>query len=148
MSTAAEMRMRAAAGRRARVETAADAAGEVLEAYERWLEGFRGGTRRPRPRFRTPEWREWQEDAAERLDLYAAAVAGAVERLRGAEIDGARARDRFAAEGGARPDAEIAETFYNSVMRRALAIVGVDPACEFTAAADGVADAEADPLQH
>jgi isocitrate dehydrogenase kinase/phosphatase len=136
------MRMRAAAGRRARVETAADAAGEVLEAYERWLERFREVTRRSRTRFLNREWREWQEDAAERLDLYAAAVAGAVERLDGAEIDGARARDRFAAEIGARPDAEIAETFYNSVMRRVLAIVGVDPALEFTAAADGVADAE------
>ncbi|HEX6749457.1 MAG TPA: bifunctional isocitrate dehydrogenase kinase/phosphatase [Longimicrobium sp.] len=125
------------ATRLANDDSSAGAAEMVLEAYERWLERFRGVTRRSRPRFLNREWRGWQEDAAERLDLYPTAVADVVERLRGARIDGERARDRFAAMTGGRGDAEIAETFYSSVMRRVLPIAGVDPAAEFTAAADG-----------
>ncbi len=116
----------------------ADAAEELLAAYEGWLESFRQVTQRARSRFLNREWRQQQNDAAERIDLYAAAVARAVETLGRAEVDGAGARDRFATLTGGRPDAELAETFYNSVMRRVLAIVGVDPLTEFTAAADGL----------
>ncbi|HEU4557686.1 MAG TPA: isocitrate dehydrogenase kinase/phosphatase AceK regulatory subunit, partial [Longimicrobium sp.] len=90
-----------------------DAAEEVLAAYEGWLESFRDVTRRARSRFLNREWREWQNDAAERIDLYPAAVARVVQTLRRAEVDGARARDRFAAMTGGRPDAELAETFYS-----------------------------------
>jgi isocitrate dehydrogenase kinase/phosphatase len=125
----------------------ADAAEAVLAAYEGWLESFRRVTRQARSRFLNREWHEWQNDAAERIDLYPAAVARAVQTLSGARVDGAGARDRFAALTGGRPDAELAETFYNSVMRRVLAIVGVDPATEFTAAADGLHDADSrDPV--
>ena len=115
---------------------AGEVADEVMEAYEGWVERFGEITRRSRSRFLAREWREWQEDSAERLDLYPAAVSAVVARLQEREIDGSRARDRFAALVEGRPDAEIAETFYNSAMRRALSIVGVDPAAEFTAATE------------
>ncbi|HYH83196.1 MAG TPA: bifunctional isocitrate dehydrogenase kinase/phosphatase [Longimicrobium sp.] len=120
-----------------------DAAEEVLAAYEGWMERFREMTRRARVRFLNREWRESQVDAAARMDLYPAAVAAAVDTLRAAGVDGADARDRFAALIGGRADAELAETFYNSVMRRVLTIVGVDPATEFTAAGDGLTQADA-----
>lgn len=123
----------------------ADAAAEVLEAYETWIDAFRGVTRRARGRFLAREWREAQDDAQERLDLYPHAVDAVVGRLRGGAIDGAKARDRFAAMIAGRPDAEIAETFYSSVMRRVLRIAGVDPEAEFTAAADGIAAGDDDP---
>jgi isocitrate dehydrogenase kinase/phosphatase len=126
----------------------ADAAAEVLEAYEAWIDAFREVTRRARGRFLAREWREAQDDAQSRLDLYPHAVDAVVGRLRGGAIDGARARDRFAAMIAGRPDAEIAETFYSSVMRRVLGIVGVDPAAEFTAAADGIAADDDDPPLH
>lgn len=116
----------------------ADTADEVLAAYEGWMESFREMTRRAQSRFLNRQWRESQVDAAARMDLYPAAVSRAVSTLRAARVDGAGARDRFAALIGGRADAELAETFYNSVMRRVLAIVGVDPHTEFTAAGDGL----------
>ena len=125
-----------------------DAAEAVLEAYERWIDAFRGVTRRARGRFLAREWREAQDDAQARLDLYPRAVDAVVEGLREARIDAAGARDRFAAHVGGRDDAEIAETFYSSVMRRVLGIVGVDPAVEFTAAADGSPQAADEPPLH
>ncbi len=123
--------------------SSAGAAEQVLAAYEGWMESFRATTRRARARFLGRQWREWQDDAAARMDLYPAAVARAVDTLRAARVDGAGARDRFAALIGGRPDAELAETFYNSVMRRVLAIVGVDPHTEFTAAGDGLHHSDA-----
>jgi len=124
--------------RASRPGSPADAAGEVLAAYEGWIESFREVTRRARSRFLNREWHEWQADAAERIDLHGHAVLRAVRTLSGARVDGAGARDRFAALIEGRPDAEIAETFYNSVMRRVLGVVGVDPHTEFTAAGDGL----------
>jgi len=125
------------------------AADEVLEAYEGWREAFREVTRRSRGRFLAREWREAQNDAQERLDLYPRAVDAVVGRLRGAGVDGPATRDRYAALVAGRADAEIAETFYNSVMRRVLEVVGVDPAAEFTAAADGLPHhGQGDPPPH
>lgn len=128
--------------------TSADAAEEVLAAYEGWLESFRAVTRRAKSRFLNREWHEWQDDAAERIDLHGGAVARAVQTLSGARVDGPRARDRFAARIEGRPDAEIAETFYNSVMRRVLGVAGVDPHTEFTAAGDGLHQGDATASVH
>jgi isocitrate dehydrogenase kinase/phosphatase len=113
---------------------ARQAAEQVLEGYHGWVERFRAVTQRARGRFLAREWRAAQGDATERLDLYSSAVEPLAERLRALAVDGPAARDHFAALAGSRPDAEIAETFYNSVMRRVLNIVGVDPSAEFTAA--------------
>ncbi|HET7231199.1 MAG TPA: bifunctional isocitrate dehydrogenase kinase/phosphatase [Longimicrobium sp.] len=135
--------------RATRAASPGDAAGEVLAAYEGWLERFRQVTRRAKSRFLNREWHEWQCDAAERIDLHGGAVATAVETLRAMHVDGPRARDRFAALIDGRPDAEIAETFYNSVMRRVLGVVGVDPHTEFTAAGDGLHHGDPmDPVHH
>jgi isocitrate dehydrogenase kinase/phosphatase len=43
-----------------------------------------------------------------------------------------RVRAEYAAQVSSRPDREIAETFFNSLTRRALATVGVDQSVEFT----------------
>jgi isocitrate dehydrogenase kinase/phosphatase len=133
---------------RAPGDGSADAAAIVAEVYDAWVASFREVTRRARDRFLAREWREWQHDAGERLDLYPAAVVNAVERLAGTSFDPQRARDRFAARIASRPDADVAETFYSSVMRRVLAVIGVDPSVEFTAAADAHPHDDAGPALH
>ena len=117
---------------------AADAADAILAAFERWHADFRAVTRRARGRFLRREWREAQGDAEERLGLYSTAVAAAVEEVRGriAPPEGKRehvAKVRYAVDVEDRPDAELARTFFNSVVRRALGTVGVDARAEFTA---------------
>lgn len=130
-----------------RSASTADAAEIILAAYEAWFERFRAVTRRARARFLEREWHAWQADAAERIDLHGEAVARTVGILREMEVDGPRSRDRYAALTSGRADAELAETFYNSVMRRVLRVVGVEPALEFTAAAEVVeSDADAEPV--
>ena len=47
----------------------------------------------------------------------------------------ARVRDAFAQEVAGWPDADLAATFFNSVTRRLLGIVGSDSSSEFTTAA-------------
>lgn len=116
----------------------ADAAEAVLAAYERWADGFAEITRRAPRRFRARDWRGAQADAAERLTLYGAAVDDCVAGLRGrlSAADAEQARERFAARVQGRPDGELAQTFFSSVVRRVLGTVGVDARTEFTADAD------------
>jgi isocitrate dehydrogenase kinase/phosphatase len=98
-------------------------------------------TARARGRFERREWAEGQRDARERLDLRDRVVYETVGAVR-AELGGAahdRAlwhgmKERYEADVEARPDAEIALSFFNSVTRRVFVTVGVDPAIEFLAA--------------
>jgi isocitrate dehydrogenase kinase/phosphatase len=129
-----------APGRAAPVEALA---GEVADGFERYRQAFSAITRRARTRFQTRDWAEAQEDARERILLYDVAIHETLQPL-GRRLDGhtltpseARlARESFAGWARARPDCEIAETFYNSVVRRLLGTVGVDEATEFVG--DGV----------
>ncbi len=98
-------------------------------------------TARAAARFEARDWAGGQRDALERLDLRDRVVYETVGIVR-AELGGAardRAiwiamKDRYEAEVEARPDVEIALSFFNSVTRRVFATVGVDPAIEFLAA--------------
>ena len=94
-------------------------------------------TRRARGRFARREWQGGQDDAAARLASYQQWV----ERFVG-EIGvlppnprghWSRVRDAFAREVAAWADADVATTFFNSVTRRLLGTVGIDPHAEFTA---------------
>src|SRR5512132_1789439 len=79
-------------------------------------------TARARGRFERREWAQGQADARERLDVRERLVYETVGAVR-AELGGAAhdhaawhgMKDRYAAEVGARPDAEIALSFFNSV---------------------------------
>jgi isocitrate dehydrogenase kinase/phosphatase len=129
------------------VTAAPDAAAIVREAYEAYREGFRAFTVRARVHFEAGDWLAAQRDSAERLDLYGACLAPALGRLhdglgeRFHERAVWRAVNRGYAHGlPGRPDAELAETFFNSVTRRVFATAGVDPAIEF------VHPAAAEPL--
>lgn len=132
-----------------RTESAQRRARVVLEAYEGYAEGFWAITARARERFERRQWRELQADTRERLELYQHFVEAALSRLPGAgdgEADARsgwrQAKELFSEQARSRGDGELAETFYSSVVRRALGTVGVDPETEFSGprGPDGVGD--------
>ncbi len=114
------------------------AATAIHLAYERWTHGFEEITRRARDRFERRDWRGAQSDATTRLALYRIHLDGAVADARDILEDAVLERTRWAAvkarhfEGLAgRADAEVAQTFFNSVTRRIFSTVGADPAIEY-----------------
>ncbi|HYF39368.1 MAG TPA: isocitrate dehydrogenase kinase/phosphatase AceK regulatory subunit, partial [Gemmatimonadales bacterium] len=115
------------------------AAGTAIHsAYAEYARGFEEITLRGRTRFEQRDWAGAQADATERLALYKAHVDAAVadvnDILQDAVLErtvwAAMKRDH-AARVRHRPDAELAETFFNSVTRRVFSTVGVDPAIEY-----------------
>jgi len=122
-----------------RTDPPAHAAAAAIDAGFALLDRrFRQITARARGRFERREWRGAQRDAAERIALYERVVTRVAADTR--SLLGGRAADRaawaamkagYAARIAARPDAELAATFFNSITRRVRATVGVDPAIEF-----------------
>ncbi len=117
---------------------AASAAEAIHAAYERWLDGFREVTLRARARFEARDWWGAQADASERLELYRVHLDAAVSDTRDILQDAvmarplwARIRTAHAERAADRPDAELAETFFNSVTRKVFSTVGADPAIEY-----------------
>ena len=113
-------------------------AAAINQAYGHYSSQFAKITRRAGDRFEHRDWHGLHEDTVERLDLYAESVGRAVaaaEALVGnAELDRVTweaARIGCAGLFGARPDREVAETFFNSVTRRVFRTEGVDTALEF-----------------
>src|SRR5262249_20873762 len=131
------------AGRR---EPGAAAAGSalVLAGFAAHGERFAGITARARRHFARGDWLAGQRGSLRRLGLYRdrlpQGLARAASRL-GAPAHDRDAwhamRDAYAALVIGRPDAELAETFFNSCVRRALHIVGVDPRLEFLGLGEG-----------
>ena len=118
------------------VETRAAAA--IHAAYEGWRQGFEEATARARERFERRDWRGAQVDATARLALYRIHLDNAVADVRDLLDDALMERTLWAAikghHAGAlanRGDAEIAQTFFNSVTRRVFSTVGVDAAIEY-----------------
>ncbi len=109
----------------------------VVVGYHDFLRRFGEITRRARRRFETRDWAEGQEDARDRILLYDVVVHETLREIRkqlapdALPEDPARSRTAFAEWARGRNDAEVAETFYNSVIRRIFGTVGVDPAIEF-----------------
>jgi isocitrate dehydrogenase kinase/phosphatase len=110
----------------------------IQEAYEEYERGFEEITRRARARFERRDWAGAQADATARLELYKAHVDAAVADVHDILEDAVMERTVWAAmksdhasRTATRPDAELAETFFNSVTRRVFSTVGVDPAIEY-----------------
>ncbi|MGN6391655.1 MAG: bifunctional isocitrate dehydrogenase kinase/phosphatase [Gemmatimonadales bacterium] len=110
----------------------------IHAAYERYQRGFDEVTRRARERFEQRDWLGAQADATERLALYRTHVDGAVADVHDILEDAvmertlwAAMRARHAARALRRADAELAQTFFNSVTRRVFSTVGVDSAIEY-----------------
>jgi isocitrate dehydrogenase kinase/phosphatase len=113
----------------------------IRRGFEAYIAERARITARAQGRFERRDWAEGQKDARERLDLRDRIVYETIGVVR-AELGGAahdrnvwnRVKERYEGDVEARPDAEIALSFYNSVTRRVFATVGVDPAIEFLAA--------------
>jgi isocitrate dehydrogenase kinase/phosphatase len=116
----------------------AAAVASIHAAYDEYQRGFEEITARARGRFERRDWSGAQADATERLELYKAHVDAAVADVHDILEDAVMERTAWAAMKSDhalrtthRPDAELAETFFNSVTRRVFSTVGVDPAIEY-----------------
>jgi isocitrate dehydrogenase kinase/phosphatase len=110
----------------------------IHSAYDEYARGFHEITSRGRRRFELRDWAGAQADATARLQLYKAHVDGAVADVHDILEDAvmertvwAAMKQDHAARVGIRADAELAETFFNSVTRRVFSTVGVDRAIEY-----------------
>ncbi|HEV2734421.1 MAG TPA: bifunctional isocitrate dehydrogenase kinase/phosphatase [Longimicrobiaceae bacterium] len=134
--------------------TAATAPAEaILAAFDAYLGAFCEVTGRATGRFLRREWHAAQDDATERLTVYPREVERVVGELRGRvpappadSPEEAAFKTRYAALARGRPDAEMAATFFNSVVRRVLGTVGVDRRSEFTADCEPWPAPDAPPL--
>jgi isocitrate dehydrogenase kinase/phosphatase len=115
-------------------------ADRVRHGYQGWRRQFAGITRRAAGRFENRQWNEAQDDARERILLYDVAIHETIQSIRGAlgpgplaPASGTTARAAFADWARGAPDSEVAETFFNSVIRRLFGTVGVDNDLEFIA---------------
>ncbi len=119
-------------------DAARAAARRTLDAYEQYRRAFLELTRRAGRRFETRDWAGAQQDGLNRLLLYGHEVEPAVAALRellGPEPPpalGAHAKEAYGALIAGRADLELAESFFNSAMRRACHVDGVNPILEFS----------------
>ena len=134
----------------------AAAVAAIHSAYDEYERGFDAITRRARTRFEDRDWAGAQADATARLELYKAHLDAAVADVRDILDDAVMERTVWAAmksnhasRVAHRHDAELAETFFNSVTRRVFSTVGVDPAIEYLdPASQGDADGEESRIYH
>ena len=110
----------------------------ISDAYRDLSAGFMTLTARAKTRFESRDWAGMTQDAAERLDMYGESSRATAETV--AAILGDRYLDRlvwvamkaaYSAFAMDRQDFELAETYFNSITRKAFATVGVDPTIEF-----------------
>jgi isocitrate dehydrogenase kinase/phosphatase len=107
-------------------------------AFAAYQQEFKIITRRAKARFEDRDWRGAHDDALERLELYPRIIQKTVAAIRDAlgpaiheKALWAQMKRAYADRIAGRADAEIAETFFNSVTRRIFTTVGVDPHIEF-----------------
>ncbi len=131
------------------------AVGAIHAAYERHHAGFDEITRRARERFERRDWVGAQADGTARLALYRTHVDGAVADVRDILQDAVMERTLWAAMRAChaqgivgRHDAELAQTFFNSVTRRVFSTVGVDAAVEYLDPSPAPAEADGAGLYH
>ncbi len=114
------------------------AARTIHDAFDTYHDEFKAISRRARLRFEQREWANWQADAVERLELreqIVQRVVSGLHTLLGGEATNKQLwlaiKRQYARVIARRKDVELAETFYNSVTRRILVTVGVEPELEF-----------------
>lgn len=122
--------------------TAREAAAGIEQGWMAYAGEFQRLTRRARDHFDERNWAGIQQDSTARLGLYTGVLAEVIRDLESRL--GAQARVREGWPGlrrayfervAGRSDAELAETFFNSVTRRLFNTVGVDHDIEFVTSA-------------
>lgn len=112
----------------------------IIGAYRSYRRDFRTLTRRARRHFEARDRDAMQADALRRLEIYQHHLEALLQRLPPAPAPSAlqplwrRSKGAFATRTAGWPDRGMAETFFNSVSRRHLQVVGVDAAVEFVRA--------------
>lgn len=121
-----------------RQELASNCAKVILDEYEKYYASFKRNTRRSKARFEQRDWHGLRSDANERLDLFEQAVNEAVDavcahlkNLREVEVTWIKMKGHYLESIQERLDLELAETFYMSVTRRVLTLIGVNPDSEY-----------------
>jgi len=119
-------------------EAAAALAFRIHERFVEYRRRFDSITLRARPRFEGRDWRAFERDIVERIDVYESTVAAALAEVRTDLGNAAHerhlwndAREVFARLITTRDDPQLAATYFNSVTRRVFATTGVDAAIEF-----------------
>ena len=127
----------------------------IHAAYAEYERGFEEITRRARDRFELRDWLGAQADATARLELYRthlnAAVADVQDILQDAIMERtvwAAMKSEHRSRTAPRADAELAETFFNSVTRRVFSTVGVDPAIEYVVESGPIKQAPDPSIYH
>jgi len=115
-----------------------EVAERIRSGFASYTDEFATITKRAKWRFQTGDWKGRHEDALERLDLYERvlrATASAVAELLASRLRNeavwASIKEHFARLIQDRHDAELAETFFNSVTRTSFSTVGINRRIEF-----------------
>ena len=121
--------------------TIALAAAAIQGAFRAYLACFRQITRRAATRFAARDWQAMQHDNRQRLALYGRMVdrtCDQLKRLMGSQVHRDSAwgalKGCYSQRIQKQANAEIAATFFNSITRRQLHTMGVQPEVEFLAA--------------
>lgn len=121
-------------------ETIAKVMALLWTGYNEYCDSFAQIIQCVADRFENRDWKGIHEDTVKRLDLYSAVVGRTCQLV--LDCMGLDAQNpifwkiikpRFADSITNRHDAELAATFYNSVNRRILQTVGIEPELEFIA---------------
>ncbi|MFQ5349535.1 MAG: bifunctional isocitrate dehydrogenase kinase/phosphatase, partial [Thermoanaerobaculia bacterium] len=123
------------------VERAAGLGAEIIEAgFEEYHQAFRATTRRVKRRFEQRDWSGIHSDTVERLNLHPRSIERTYRRL--LQQLSLRLADRalwvalkdsYTSEILGRGDFEVAQTYFNSLVRRFFPHAGVDPEVDFVA---------------
>ena len=115
-----------------------ESARAILDVFDAHQAQFRLVTRRAEARFLQRDWRGGQQDAVERLTLYRQFIGWCVQELRrglGEQVGDldlwVGLKEAYARDARSRLDAELALTFFNSVVREVVHVVGPDAGVYF-----------------
>ncbi|EON75773.1 Isocitrate dehydrogenase phosphatase /kinase [Lunatimonas lonarensis] len=123
---------------------------EILSGYESYIDQFNAFSRLAPVNFRDRNWNELQQNHKKRLRLYKDLLHINIHNCKA--LLGTRAGDRslwsmaksrFSHSIGGRPDEELAESFFNSVIRKVVPNLSIDNAIMFVH--PGTARKEPDP---
>ncbi|MFN8653922.1 MAG: bifunctional isocitrate dehydrogenase kinase/phosphatase [Gemmatimonadales bacterium] len=117
---------------------AVELAHAILDVFEAHQAQFRLVTRRAEGRFLQRDWRGGQQDAAERLTLYRRFIGWSVQDTRrrlGPSVDDLElwreAKEAYLRAARGRNEAELALTFFNSVVRQVVRALGPEAGVYF-----------------
>ncbi len=141
-----------AADQRMTKRLAEQAAQTVAESFQANTARFDIITERSRALFEQRDWHGLLADMAERLEVHSQEVDRSIARLRATLGDLVRdeslwsgIKQAYAGLCSEWRNRELAETFFNSVSRRALSTAGIDPATEFDAGESPIGAQPEDP---